>query len=485
MHKYVIFMKPHIGFTSPSVFSAFLLAFTSVSMLSPLQSQELDGWDLIWADEFELPNGSSPDPAYWNYNIGTGNNGWGNAELQYYTNRTENVRIEEGELVIQVREESFGGSNYTSGRLLTQNKLDWRYGRVEARIKVPAGTGIWPAFWMLGSNINEVSWPQCGEIDIMEFVGRVPNEIFGTIHGPGYSGGNAYGNIVNFGEPVPNRYHTYRVEWEPNLISWYVDDMLYHTATPEDVAPNQWVFEAEQFIILNVAVGGNFGGALGSDLVFPVQMNVDYVRVYQLEGGYDIPVVSNDIPGRVEAEDYNNTFGFRTEVTTDVGGGINVGYLTDGDWAEYVLNVPSSGTYALDIRYASPTGTAGVTITTDTGIDMSFSDFPATGDWQNWETASAGEITLPAGEVTLRVTIDLPGDDDINLNWMEFSFVGNQGDSWAGYPVDENGFADTGSFLGFVYVGGGPWVWVMSINSWMYLPEQNIQPSGSWGYLAN
>ena len=455
-----------------------LLAGTTVA-------QELEGWNLVWADEFAQAEGSAPNPLYWNYNIGTGSNGWGNAELQYYTSRPENVRIEEGELVIEVRKEDYLGSQYTSTRMLTQNKLDWTYGRFEARVKVPAGTGLWPAFWMLGADIGSVGWPQCGEIDIMEFVGRQPNEIFGTIHGPGYSGGSAFGNIYDFGRPVPDDYHVYAVEWEPNRLRWYVDGVLYHTAAPADVAPNSWVFDHPHFIILNVAVGGNFGGGVSSRLEFPVRMQVDYVRVYESEHGIE-PIV-HDVPGRIELEEYTTHYGVRTEATTDVGGGLNLGYLTDGDWAEYALDVPFGGTYAIDLRYASPNGTAGVTLSTDlSGPDfgnlLSVSGLSATGGWQEWATARLGEVLLPSGAFTLRVTADVPGADDINLNWIELTAIDLP--TWAGYPVDENGWADTGSFIGWIFTGSAPWVWSLSLETWMYLPESNVKETGAWTFVV-
>ncbi|MGD8598850.1 MAG: family 16 glycosylhydrolase, partial [Anaerolineae bacterium] len=170
---------------------------------------------------------------------------------------------------------------YTSARLISQYKAEFAYGRIESRIRVPQGAGLWPAFWSLGTDIGEVGWPQTGEIDFMEFVGRVPNEIFGTIHGPGYSGGSSFGNYYTFDTPVYAQYHTFKVEWEPDLIRWYVDDILYHTATPADVAPNEWVFNDPVFLIFNVAVGGNFGGPVGDDTTFPQEMVLDYVRVYQ------------------------------------------------------------------------------------------------------------------------------------------------------------------------------------------------------------
>ena len=244
-----------------------------------IYAQALPGWILTWSDEFTQANGTAPDSVKWGYDLGGG--GWGNSELQYYTNSTNNARIENNELVIEVREENIGSYSYSSARLLTKGKFEQTYGRFEARIKVPSGQGLWPAFWTLGNDIDTVGWPHCGEIDIMEFVGRLPNEVFGTIHGPGYSGGNSFGDIQTFANPVPNDYHTYVVEWEPSEIRWYVDDIHYHTATPADVAPNAFPYDHPFFLILNVAVGGNFGGPVGASVTFPKKMLVDYVRVYE------------------------------------------------------------------------------------------------------------------------------------------------------------------------------------------------------------
>jgi beta-glucanase (GH16 family) len=250
------------------------------------------GWSLVWSDEFDDPAGTPPDPATWNLEIGDvtpdGKNGWGNDELQYYTDDPANASTDgNGNLAITLREADgslecfYGTCEYTSARLTSWHKAEFAYGRIETRVLVPQGTGIWPAFWSLGNDFDEVLWPQTGEIDIMEFVGRLPNEIFGTIHGPGYAGGASFGNIYDFGGPVFDDYHTFAIEWEPDLINWYVDDILYHTATPADVAPNEWVFNDPLFFLLNVAVGGNFGGTVGPDLIPPQSMLVDYVRVFQ------------------------------------------------------------------------------------------------------------------------------------------------------------------------------------------------------------
>ncbi|UCH26642.1 MAG: family 16 glycosylhydrolase, partial [Trueperaceae bacterium] len=232
------------------------------------------GWELVWSDEFDDAAGTPPDPENWSYELGDGAvnriPGWGNQELQYYTDSTDNVAHDgNGNLVITTREADgsllcyYGPCSHTSARLISWYKAEFAYGRIESRIKVPQGAGLWPAFWSLGTDIGEVGWPQTGEIDIMEFVGRLPNEVFGTIHGPGYSGGQSFGNINTFGEPVYNDFHTFAIEWQPDRIDWYVDGIPYHSATPADVAPNEWVFNDPVFLLLNTAIGGNFGGPLG------------------------------------------------------------------------------------------------------------------------------------------------------------------------------------------------------------------------------
>lgn len=294
-----------------------LLAGLAASLLPMAEMTASLEYRLVWADEFDQPDGSLPDPANWDYNIGRGANGWGNGEWQYYTDRAENARIENGQLVIEAHKETFEGALYTSARLLTKGKHAWTYGRFEARIKLPPGAaGLWPAFWMLGSNIDTVGWPRCGEIDIMEYVSRLPNEIYGTIHGPGYSAGNSFGNAYDFGEPAIDQYHVYAVEWQPGIIRWYVDDILYHTAKPEDIVgtgrqPNDWVFDHDHFIILNLAIGGTFAGLISPELVFPTRMLVDYVRVYSADYGMfntfprsDSWIDSGEYMGWVNVADY-------------------------------------------------------------------------------------------------------------------------------------------------------------------------------------
>ena len=261
-------------------FSRLLSVSVAIWAANTAVSQSLPGWTLLWADEFTQTNGTAPDSSKWGYDTGGG--GWGNNELQFYTNRTENSRIESGQLVIEARAENFGGRNYTSARLLTKGKWSWTYGRIEARIKVPKGQGIWPAFWMLGANIDSVSWPNCGEIDIMENIGREPSTLYGTVHGPGYSGGGGIsGNTVLAGAALGDDFHVYGIEWEQNRIRWFLDGQLYFTVTPSSLpAGSSWVFNQPQFLIFNVAVGGNWPGSPNGTTIFPQRMTVDYVRVY-------------------------------------------------------------------------------------------------------------------------------------------------------------------------------------------------------------
>ena len=251
-------------------------------------------WKLVWSDEFNSRAGTAPNASVWGREVGDGTvngiPGWGNSELEYYTDGTNNVSTDgRGNLQITAKEADgslicyYGPCEYTSARLLTKNRFEVAYGRIEARIKVPKGAGLWPAFWMLGTDIDQVSWPQTGEIDIMEFVGRVPNEVFGTLHGPGYSGGQSYGDTYDLGKPVSDGYHVFAVDWQPDRIVWYIDGIQYFAATPNDLflQGKQWVFNHPFFILMNVAVGGNFGGPVGADTVFPQSMSVDYVRLFQ------------------------------------------------------------------------------------------------------------------------------------------------------------------------------------------------------------
>jgi uncharacterized protein (TIGR03437 family) len=323
------------------------------SIMAPAQTTN---WKLVWSDEFNDPAGTPPDPAKWNFDLGGG--GWGNGEAETYTSSSSNVFQDgHGNLVIRAIRDASG--NYTSARLQTGSPgasthtadLSWQYGRIQARIKLPFGKGVWPAFWMLGENIGSVSWPTCGELDIMENFGTFNNNASinnGTAHGPGYSGGNGIGKsyTLPFGEKVADDYHVYAIEWSPDSIEWFVDGASYHKVTPASLpAGRQWVFNNRFFILLNLAIGGptTFLGRPDASAPFPAQdMLVDYVRVYQATS--NDPSTPAITPGRVL-----NGASFLGTVAP---GGLGVMYgqnLADG-----VYQVPAAPNF--------PTSFAGVTV---------------------------------------------------------------------------------------------------------------------------
>lgn len=254
-----------------------------------LTSLPLSSVEPVWQDEFDLEPGDRPDPARWTYDLGA--TGWGNAELQEYTDSTLNARIVEdpaatGGRALALRAVRDERGRYTSARLKTEGKFTMTYGRVEARIRVPRGQGIWPAFWMLGETIATAGWPRCGEIDIMEVVGHEPGRLHQTLHGPGYSGGAGITHSLTLpgGASLGDAYHVYAVERSPGRIVWYFDGRVTRVLTPADLPPGtKWVFDdAPFFLLLNLAVGGRWPGYPDETTTFPQEMRVDYVRVYPL-----------------------------------------------------------------------------------------------------------------------------------------------------------------------------------------------------------
>ncbi|MFI6095748.1 family 16 glycosylhydrolase [Lentzea sp. NPDC051213] len=248
-------------------------------------------WELTWQDEFDGSAGSAPDSGRWRHEVG--GDGWGNKELQYYTPGNRNAAHNgQGQLEITAREESgedcwYGSCRYTSARLITNGKFTQQYGRFEARIKVPTGKGMWPAFWMLGHDYEQVGHPQCGEIDIMENLGKEPYTVHGTIHGQGYSDDESITGKTNSpdGRPLAENFHTFSVEWGPGEIHWYVDGQHFHQATPNDIPPGTtWAFDKPFFMLLNLAVGGTWPGDPDSSTSFPQKLVVDHVRVYRWTG---------------------------------------------------------------------------------------------------------------------------------------------------------------------------------------------------------
>lgn len=279
-----------IGILAFVFFGAFLLP-------APLEVSELaafpaplpgaaEKWKLTWSDEFDGASGSRPDPTKWKFEVG--GNGWGNHELEYYTDRAENARVEQGKLIIEARREDYTGQDgvgrqYTSARLTTRGSFAQAYGRFAARIKIPRGQGVWPAFWLLGNDSGKVHWPDCGEIDVMENIGREPASVHGSMHGPGYSGKLSFTSTYKLpgGPKFADDFHEFSVEWEPNVVRFYADEYLYATFVPAQLPPGEkWVFDHPFYIILNLAIGGDWPGPPGETTELPQQMLVDYVRVY-------------------------------------------------------------------------------------------------------------------------------------------------------------------------------------------------------------
>lgn len=232
---------------------------------------------LIFSDEFDVDG--APNSQHWGYDIGRGQNGWGNGESQYYTNRTDNVEVKDGTLRITAKRENYNGAEYTSTRMLTMDKFDFTYGKIEVRAKLPTGGGTWPAIWMLGANFKTVGWPECGEIDIMEHVGNNQGWVSSAMHTP-----SSYGGTINKGEQylsdVSDEFHVYECLWTKDEIIFSVDGTEHYRYNPNNKNSSTWPYDAPQFIILNVAMGGSFGGTI--DPAFTEStMEIDYVRVYQ------------------------------------------------------------------------------------------------------------------------------------------------------------------------------------------------------------
>jgi beta-glucanase (GH16 family) len=239
------------------------------------------GWRIVWRDEFSGPLNTEPDPSKWVYDLGNG--GWGNHELEVYTNSRENIFQDgTGNLVIRASKNSSGV--LTSARIKTKSKFEVQYGKIEARLKIPRGQGMWPAFWMLGNNIETAGWPRCGEIDVMENIGKEPGIVHGTVHGPGYSGKSGITSKYSPPDALPlsNSFHVYGLEWSPSFVKFFLDGTQYATVTPASLPKDAaWVYDHPFFLLLNLAVGGDWPGTPDESTGFPQTMLADWVRVWQ------------------------------------------------------------------------------------------------------------------------------------------------------------------------------------------------------------
>jgi beta-glucanase (GH16 family) len=464
-------------------------ALLAVVLVAP--SAWAQNWQLVWSDEFDGSIGPQ-----WVFETGTGSGGWGNNEMQYY--RRENATIENNALVITAKREDFGGSAYTSARMKTQGLKTFKYGRIEARMKLPSFAGAWPAFWMLGSNLPQVGWPASGEIDVMEHVND-EQKVYGTIHWQDHN--NLYAQYSgNIGTSVTD-WHTYAVEWDANVIRWYVDSTKYHEASIQNGVNGTDEFQKDFFLLLNFAIGGNWPGFNVNNAALPAKMHVDYVRVYtpgnstptgvatvyqhcnyggyaaglpegqynaaqlqargvsnndlssvRVNAGYQVTLYDGDnftgtsvtrtgdtgclvdqafndkatsvVVSKVtqawsvtiEAENFSAQAGVQTEASSE--GGSNVGWIDAGDWMSYnAINFPSSGSYRVEYRVASPSGST-LSLDLNAGsIPLGQVTIPPTGGWQNWATVSH-TVNVNAGTYNLGVFAPQGG---WNLNWIKIT----------------------------------------------------------------
>ncbi len=414
------------------LFLAMALFVASILFTGQLNAAAPAGYTLVWSDECNGAAGSAVDGTKWNL-VNSGG-GFGNAELQFYTNRTANSYYDgNGNLVIKTMRETYNGYNYTSAKLFSQNKGDWKYCWIEIRAKLPRGRCVWPAFWMMPTASQYGGWPVGGEIDIVENRGDQMDKVGGTLHFGNpwkYIGASYY---LPAGQTFDADYHTFEIEWEPAYFKWYVDGNLYHTRYQNEwycsgasEATNPFApFDQQFYLQLNTAVGGPGTPYTGyqspDDSVFPQHMYIDYVRVYQKDS-YPTPTPTPSpppaaIPGQIEAEAYNAMSGIQTESCEE--GGMNVGYIEVGDWMDYDVNVANSGTYLAEYRVAS-TGTSGRFELRSGSIVLGSYTVPNTGGWQSWTTIS-GNVTLTAGIQTLRIYAT---GASWNINWLKFSALG-------------------------------------------------------------
>ncbi len=391
--------------------SLLLVLALVISLLPSVSPKAATTWNLVWSDEF---NGSSLDTSKWTAEIGTGSGGWGNNELEYYTNRSQNVTESGGNLVITALKESYGGMNYTSARIKTQGIKSFTYGKIEARIKLPSGQGLWPAFWMLGDNISSVGWPKCGELDIME---RVNNNAYvnGTAHWD--SNGQAdYG--LTSGSLDFSQFHTYSLEWDANYVRWFVDGAQFCEMYIQNGTGGTEEFQKPFFLLLNLAVGGNWPGSPNSSTAFPAQMLVDYVRVYQAQSTTS-PIVSGGVytlaakcSGKVlDITDNSTADGAKTQQWTNYSANNQRFRIDDMGGGYYKLTAIHSGK-CLDVPYGAATVGLQLQQAADNGNDA-----------QRWKIVDVGggyyKLVSKATGLAMDVSNSSTADGAVVQQWTD------------------------------------------------------------------
>lgn len=490
-----------------------------VGLLAPDLS-DAETWELVWADEFEMEG--APDPAKWDYDLGRGNGGWGNNEVQTYTDSLENARVENGYLLIQARQvEGSRSPAYTSARLVTRERRSLEYGRVEVRAQLPSETGTWSAIWMLPTDalLSEVFWPDNGEIDIMEQVGYEEDPLFlaevgesvlpnvhHTVHTKVRNGLTSTG----IGGKVPiadasEAFHVYAVNWYPDRLEFFVDEvntLTLHRETdmgipvrnrPADISP-YWPFSQRFHLLLNIAVGGNWGGhfrdtwypdspygpdGIDHDGEWPQTMTVDYVRIYE-RADREAPV--SILPGVVEPAAFSDEFGLVLEHSPLAESALSFRNVDAGDRADYAVRTAGAGEHTVRL-YANLPGAGPVEVTVEnlTNGQSLPVVLQSTGGVDVWQWQDAGVLQLERGSNRLRVLFQ---DGGVRLGAMEFS-APNAG-TWKGYPVDTLGVIDTGDWMGPVGTVDAPWLYVPRIDNWIYpysMAEAELRGPNQWVFV--
>ncbi|GAB3579187.1 carbohydrate-binding protein [Hymenobacter daeguensis] len=437
------------------LFTTLWRALAVAALASPLATRA-QTYQQVWADEFTSGISSS-----WVFENGGG--GWGNNEKQYY--QAANATVVNGELQITARKQSVGGMPYTSARLKTQGLRQFTYGKMEARIKLPLGQGLWPAFWMLGSNIGSVGWPYCGEIDIMEQV-NADSRTYGTVHWD--SNGHAqYGNNTAV---AANTYHVYSIEWTPTYIRWFVDGAKYNEINITNGVGGTEEFQKPFFLLLNLAVAGDWPGQTVDESKLPATMAVDYVRVYQLTSTPPASAVT------LQAEAANVNNGMTVEACSDTGGGQDMGYIDAGDYLVWNnINFPTTGTYLIEYRVAS--GANGGTISSDLNagsIQLGSTAIPATGGWQNWTTVSK-TVNVNAGTYNFGVYAQTGG---YNLNWVRIT---KQGAARMAAPADAADAANATAAASLIELYPNPVTDRLQLRTAQSLAGSQFQILDNWG----
>lgn len=470
------------------------------------------GWELVWADEFE--GTGAPDPTKWTPEIGAG--GWGNQERQTYTDSLENVRQEGGNLVIEVQQDVSGRApSYSSARLITREKGQWKYGRFEVRAQLPRATGTWPAIWLLASDTKHstAQWPDNGEIDIMEAVGYEQDPVFKAmvgdpelpnIHGSTHTVTRNTANPISGSTYLPTAYdsfHTYGLTWTEDQLSYDIDGDVYFTISKEEIIPRRnppddlspwWPFDQRFFMILNVAVGGTWGGHFNTNLYpdspygangidheaeWPQRMLVDYVRVYAPPPD---PATTN-LPGVVGAESLAESEGILIRALADAPAPHALHEIDAGDTATFVVE-SGAGSYALSGLFsATAAGKAFTLEVLETGSRLEVGSLTLESGSGDWRTSGLGAVLLSEGSNTVKITA-LSSDFEI----ASLEFTGSSGIQWGGWLSDGSGNINTENWVGWINASNAPWIYSYKLDGWFFAATATtttFPAAGEWIYL--